>query len=174
MGWLVIDVVDRAGRPAERGRVVPVDCPGFGYDPERAMFLAEAGTCELRAFRRDGALFARSQPITVELQEGDTNYAQIELSQARTGGIGIRFSPGDGGMRVMTVVEGTPAWKAGLERGDVVVSVDGVGVDGMSNGTFVEAMTGEEGTEVRFEVLYRDGDDEVVEEVVVTREYLDG
>jgi hypothetical protein len=172
--WLAIDVVDADGRPAERGRVVPSNCPGFGYDPGRALFFAEPGTCELRAMRRDGALFARSQPIAVELSGGDVNHAQLELSTARTGGIGIRFRPGQTGMQVLSLVEGAPAWEAGLEVGDEVVSVDGVDVRDMSTEAFVEAMTGAEGTEVTFEVRFEEDGEEVIEQIVVTRAYLDG
>ena len=61
-----------------------------------------------------------------------------------------------------------------LEVGDEVVSVDGEAVNGMSSEEFIERMTGAEGTDVVFEVLYQDDDGERVEEVSVTRRFLDG
>jgi len=174
LAWMTIDVVDPEGRPNEGASVQPVDCPGFGYHPSARMHYALPGACTLSAVRRDGALFARSDPKQVDLSPGRANYVQLELRAARTGGIGIRFQPGRRGMRVVSVVEGAPAWDAGLEVGDEVVSVDGEAVDGMTVQQFVQRMTGAEGTEVVFEVVYDDDGGERVEEVQVTRRYLEG
>jgi len=174
LAWMTIDVVDADGRPAEGASVQPDDCPGFGYHPAARLHFAQPGRCHLRAIRRDGALFARSEPELVELRSGHTNYVQLKLASVRTGGIGIRFRPGGRGMRVLSIVEGAPAWDAGLEVGDEVVSVDGEAVNGMSSEEFIERMTGAEGTDVVFEVLYQDDDGERVEEVSVTRRFLDG
>lgn len=172
--WLVVDVVDPDGRPAERGRVVPEACPGFGYAPAKGMHYADPGPCVLRAYRIDGVLRTRSDAVEVDLRAGDVAYTQLQLEATRTGGIGIRFRPTPDGMRVMSVVEGAPAWEAGLEVGDVVVSVDGEPVGGMDSEGFVDAMTGAEGTDVRFEIRYADEGDDVTEEIAVTRRFLEG
>jgi carboxyl-terminal processing protease len=80
---------------------------------------------------------------------------------------------------VLSVVEGGPAWEAGLEVGDVIISVDGEAVDGLDQQEFVRRMTGPEGSSVEFEISYRDDVEEpssepVVERVRVRRRYLDG
>ncbi len=170
-GWFAVDVVDPEGRPSDRGGVVPDDCPGFQYHRDRQMFSADIGRCTVRAMRRDGALFARSEPVVLSVTGDDPAYAQLELAMVRTGGIGVRFQPDIGGMRVISVVEGAPAWDAGLEPGDLIVSVDGEPVDGLDSVGFVERMTGPEGTAVGFEVRLPDG---ATEEVEVKRSFLEG
>lgn len=146
---LVIDVVDEEGRPAEGAMVVPVDCPGFeGGAPGE--YLVEPGPCVLRAVRRDGALIARGSAASVDVWGPDPTYLQLELQSRQTGGIGIRFVPSELGMRVMDVTPGTPAARAGIEAGDLVVAVgdeDAIGKDG---DWFVDRMTGAVGTEVEF------------------------
>ena len=48
--------------------------------------------------------------------------------QAATPWIGIAIGPGDKGVVVNQVLDGTPAQRAGLKAGDVVVTIDGVAV----------------------------------------------
>ncbi len=170
---VVVDVVDHEGRPTDGAIVYPVDCPGF-QRARRGAYVAEPGSCTLRAFRRDGALFARGPAATVELTPGDIGYLQLELRTERTGGIGVRFQPEPGGMRVVDVVEGTPAWEAGLEAGDLIVAVGDEPVGGLNAEAFVDRMTGPEGTEVDFTISYSTDDGEAEESVRVTRQYLDG
>src|SRR5688572_14946702 len=81
-GWVVVDVVDEDGRPADDARVVAVDCPGFTSGPP-GEYQVDAGPCTLRAMRRDGALLARGTETTVEVGGPDPAYVQLELSGKR-------------------------------------------------------------------------------------------
>ena len=112
--------------------------------------------------------------VTVEIGPTDPAYALLELSSVRTGGIGVRFMPDAAGMRVLEVVPDSPADRAGLGPGDLVVDVSGQPTAGMESEAFVELMTGEEGTDVTFTVGWS-GDTGLVEETVtVARRFLDG
>lgn len=67
---------------------------------------------------------------------------------------------------VVEVYEGSPAARAGLERGDIVISVDGhLGTD-ESLDDFVQRIRGEEGTSI--EMVYKRGDQEHT--IEITRE----
>lgn len=67
---------------------------------------------------------------------------------------------------VVEVYEGSPAARAGLERGDIVISVDGhLGTD-ESLDDFVQRIRGEEGTSI--EMVYKRGDQEKT--IEITRE----
>ena len=174
-GTLVVDIVDENGLADERAMVVGVDCPGF-----RGPWFAghegrlPVGPCTVRAWRRDGALFARSEPVTVEVGPTDPAYVLLELASARTGGIGVRFMPDEAGMRVVEVVPDSPAEEAGLSAGDLVLDVDGQPTADMNVETFVSLMTGAEGSDVTFTVGWT-GDTGLVEETVtVARRFLDG
>lgn len=171
-GLLVVDVVDEDGRPAEDATLVPIDCPGFGGGPP-GEFTLPVGSCVLRAMRRDGALLARGPAASVEVTGGDPAYLQLELPNHRTGGIGIRFVPGEGGMRVMNVVPGSPAFAAGLEVGDVITAIGGEPVANMDSEQFVERMTGAEGTEVEFTLGIETDTGVAVQTLRVTRAFLE-
>jgi hypothetical protein len=170
---LYVDVVDEDGRPTERAWVQPLDCPGFkGTGP--GAFLVEPGTCTVRAVRRDGALFTRTEATPIAVSAPGPVYAQLTLSSKRTGGIGVRFMPHPDGVRVVSVAEGTPAWEAGLAAGDVIVEVAGHVVSELDSDQFVQLMTGPEGSEVEFVVGISTDTGLAEEAVVVERAFLDG
>jgi C-terminal processing protease CtpA/Prc len=86
----------------------------------------------------------------------------------------VRFRPESGGMRVIHLVEDSPAWAAGLEPGDLIVDVNGESTAGMESVDFIQRMTGEEGTGVSF-VIGWDADTGWTEEALeVSRQYLSG
>ena len=84
------------------------------------------------------------------------------------GGIGATLSQDKATkeVSVVEVYEGSPAARAGLERGDIVISVDGhLGTD-ESLDDFVQRIRGEEGTSI--EMVYKRGDQEKM--IEITRE----
>jgi hypothetical protein len=173
-GLLVVDVVDEHGLAADGAFVHPVDCPALHMGMPVGERRLRAGPCTVQAWRKDGALFTRSVPVTVEISPDDPAYALLELPSARTGGIGVRFMPSEVGMRVMEVVPDSPADQAGLAAGDLVIDVAGHPTAGMDAETFVDLMTGAEGSDVTFTVGWS-GDTGLVEETVtVARRFLDG
>jgi carboxyl-terminal processing protease len=63
-------------------------------------------------------------------------------------GIGILFGLRDGKMTIISPIEGTPAYKAGLLPGDIIVIVDGVVVDGHTTDEVSGMIKGKKGTTV--------------------------
>ncbi|RZA09536.1 MAG: S41 family peptidase [Proteobacteria bacterium] len=85
-------------------------------------------------------------------------YSQLKSDTAgKFGGLGIEvWVNKDGVLTIVTPMEGTPAWKAGVKPGDRIMKINGESTKGMS---IVEATTrirGEIGSEVKFTVA-RDG-----------------
>lgn len=169
---LLVDVVDAEGRPADDAWAIAVSCPGFDGGPA-GEYDVESGPCALRAERRDGLLVAHGPVETVVVGGPDPAYVQLELPARRSGGIGIRFEAVDEGMRVLSVVEGTPAERIGLLPGDLIVAVSGTPVAGMPLERFVEEVTGEEGTAVDLTVAGSDSG-LAANTVRVTRAFLEG
>lgn len=64
-------------------------------------------------------------------------------------GIGITFQMCSSGVEVVSVVRDTPAEKAGIEVGDIIVSADGNDLAGMNSDTAATYIRGAEGTAVR-------------------------
>ncbi|MDP8949548.1 MAG: S41 family peptidase, partial [Actinomycetota bacterium] len=68
-------------------------------------------------------------------------------------GIGVTLESEQGGVVVASPIEGSPADKAGVESGDVVVAVDGESVQGEDLSEVSERVRGPEGTRVELTVL---------------------
>jgi carboxyl-terminal processing protease len=75
-------------------------------------------------------------------------------------GIGVTLESKQNGVVVTSPIEGSPADKAGVEPGDVVVAVDGESVQGEDLSKISEKVRGPEGTRVELTVL-RDGEERV-------------
>jgi carboxyl-terminal processing protease len=77
-------------------------------------------------------------------------------------GIGIQLEEKSGEVVVAAPIEGSPAQRAGIEAGDVVVAVDGRSVRGEDVAQVVELVKGPEGTQVELTVT-RGGEERVFE-----------
>ena len=56
--------------------------------------------------------------------------------------------------KVITPIDDTPAARAGVEAGDVVIRIDGKPVNPMTLNEFVKRMRGEPGTEITLTILH--------------------
>jgi carboxyl-terminal processing protease len=76
-------------------------------------------------------------------------YDEIRISTTgHYSGVGIEVELDDGIVRVVAPIDGTPAATAGIEPGDVILSVDGVAVDGDGLDDTIDRMRGRAGTVV--------------------------
>lgn len=85
----------------------------------------------------------------------------------------IRMSNGkDNGDKVTVIapIEDTPAYKAGIKTGDIVLKVDGVSVKGMALDEVVSKIRGPIGTKVRIEL---ERNNQVIPVVELTRENIE-
>ncbi len=76
------------------------------------------------------------------------------------GGVGIEISLQDDVLTVMSPIEDTPAWKAGIKGGDKVVELDGKSTKGMSLSEAVSIMRGKAGSKVTMSI-WREGFEKV-------------
>lgn len=92
--------------------------------------------------------------------EGHTRFlTPEERRQNRRGlsgtyvGVGIQLEGEDGSAVVKAPIEGSPAERAGVQTGDVIIAVDGNGVRNQEISEIAERVRGPEGTEVELTVL---------------------
>lgn len=78
-------------------------------------------------------------------------------TQGEFGGLGIEVGMEDGFVKVVSPIEDTPAYRAGLKSGDLIIKLDETPVKGMTLNEAVKRMRGKPGTDISLTVL-RKGD----------------
>lgn len=99
----------------------------------------------------NGMLSILGDDYTRYLDRHAFDQMQIETSGVY-GGIGIYVGMRNERLTVIAPIEGTPAWKAGLQPGDWIVSIDGRSTAEMSQEEAVSLMRGEPGQPLTLEI----------------------
>lgn len=87
-------------------------------------------------------------------------YRDIRISTSGSySGVGLEVSTLDGEILVISPIDGTPAERAGIEPGDVIVSIDGISVEDDGLDETIERMRGRAGSTVEITVRRPDYDD---------------
>jgi carboxyl-terminal processing protease len=77
---------------------------------------------------------------------------QVETSGS-FGGLGIEITMRDDVLTVVAPIDGTPAWRAGIQPGDRIVKIEGLATKDMSLADAVKKMRGPKGTKVTITVV---------------------
>ena len=98
-----------------------------------------------------GSLDPHSQFLTPE------DYSDLKSeTQGKFGGLGIEISIRDGLLTVITPIEDTPAWKAGLKAGDRIVKIENEVTKDLTLSDAVKRLRGDPGTDVNLTILRED------------------
>lgn len=76
-----------------------------------------------------------------------------EHTSGRFGGLGIEVGMKDGMIHVISPIDDTPASRAGLQAGDLIIKIDDTPVQGMGLSEAVDLLRGEIGSTVRLSIL---------------------
>ncbi len=96
-----------------------------------------------------------------------------ELQQGTSGefgGLGIEVGMEDGFVKVIAPIDDTPAQRAGVQAGDLVIRLDDSPVKGMNLSDAVKVMRGRPGTDIVLTIV-RDGEDAPLK-ITVTRDVI--
>ncbi len=77
-------------------------------------------------------------------------------TQGKFGGLGIEISIKDGLLTVVTPIDDTPAYKAGIKAGDRIVKIEGALTKDLTLNDAVKKLRGDPGTDVKITVLRED------------------
>lgn len=102
-----------------------------------------------------GLAASYGDPYTVFMPPTEAKQFQDDI-RGDFQGVGMEIGVKDGVLTVIAPLKGTPAERAGLHSGDMIIAIDKTSTDGMSTDAAVKLIRGEKGTTVTFTIL-RDG-----------------
>ena len=124
----------------------------------------------------DKAIYNGAIPGMLHVLDPHSNFfdpksysALREEQQGKYYGVGMTIAPRNNKVIVLAPFVGTPAYKAGIRPGDVIVAVDGKPTDNMNAGDVADLLKGAKGTNVHITIL-REGADKPLEFNVVRAE----
>ena len=108
-------------------------------------------------------------PHSAFLTDDDFNELKIGTT-GKFGGLGIEISTEDGYVKVITPIDDTPAQRAGIMSGDLIVKVGETSVKDMEIGDAVKLMRGEPGTKIQITILRKKLDEPLI--LDITRQII--
>jgi carboxyl-terminal processing protease len=91
-------------------------------------------------------------PHSAYLDEEEFQDLQVSTS-GKFGGLGIEVTMEEGLVRIISPIDDTPAAKADIKPGDIIIKLDDAPVKGMNLRKAVEAMRGEKGTPIELTLI---------------------
>ena len=99
------------------------------------------------------------------------SYRDMQVqTRGEFGGLGIEVTQENGYIKVISPIDDTPAFRAGVKAGDLITNLNGNSVQGLTLQEAVEQMRGERGTPIKI-TIRREGADRPIE-LSLTREVI--
>ena len=124
----------------------------FGEVLERAKatYVEEVSDKQLIEAAINGMLVSLD-PHSSYLDEKDFKYMN-EQTSGKFGGLGIEITMEQGVVKIVSPIDDTPAFRAGLKPGDYITNIDGETIIGMTLNEAVDKMRGKPGTKVKLTI----------------------
>ena len=141
-----------------------LDLFGDVFERVRAQYVEEKGDDELIENAINGMLTALD-PHSAYLN--DEKFEDMRVNtRGEFGGLGIEVTMDNGLVKVVSPIDDTPAFRAGIEAGDYIVQIDQEPVMGLTLSEAVDKMRGKVGTEIDL-VISREGAEAPIELTLV-------
>jgi len=102
-------------------------------------------------------MVASLDPHSVYLDQKDFAEMQEEV-QGKFVGVGVEIAMEDGYVKIVSPIEDTPAYRAGIKAGDLITRIDNVPVKGLSLDDAIKRMRGEPNSKVMLTIARRGAD----------------
>jgi len=154
-------VLESDGRPAVHGSVVVEGVNGslkaVGVNSEGVYRVAlQPDRYWVHASRWDGPVQVRSGVASQRLSGGDRVTINFELPAEYSGEPGFVAAMASDGFEVKWVLSGSSAKTLGMQKGDVILAIDGTKTTELSEEAFERMLVGPEGTEVSLRMRFHD------------------
>lgn len=112
----------------------------------------------------EGALLgmlSNLDPHSTYLNKEMFSQMQVE-TKGEFGGLGIEITAAEGGIRVVAPIEDTPAYRAGIKAGDLIIKINDQLAKDLSLAEAVKMMRGKPGTSITL-TIFREGEEKPLE-----------
>ena len=140
---------------------------GDVFERVRADYVEEVSDEQLINYAIEGML-ANLDPHSSYLDAKNYQDMQVQ-TKGEFGGLGIEVTMEDGWVKVVSPIDDTPAFRAGVEAGDLITHLDGESVQGLTLAEAVDKMRGPVDTDLRL-TLQREGEPPF--DVTITRDVI--
>ncbi len=123
-----------------------LDLFGDAFERIRSQYVEQVDSQKLIEAAINGML-SSLDPHSSYMNAKDYAAMQVQ-TKGEFGGLGIEVTMQDGYIKVVSPIDGTPADKAGIKTGDLIIKVDGKSVNGLTMDQAVDLMRGPIGSEV--------------------------
>lgn len=141
-----------------------LDLFGDVFERVRAQYVEEVEDKTLIETAINGMLTSLD-PHSSYLDEDKFGDMQVD-TRGEFGGLGIEVTMENGVVKVVSPIDDTPAFRAGVQAGDYIVQIDGQPVMGLTLGEAVDKMRGKVGTEIDL-LISREGAEGPIEMTLV-------
>ncbi|OLS34343.1 S41 family peptidase [Bacillus sp. MRMR6] len=140
----------------------------MAYDTLKGQYFEGLDQTTLINGAIDGMVKALDDPYTdyMSVEEAKSFHNSISSSFE---GIGAEIQEKEGQILIVSPIKGSPAEKAGLKPNDIIVSVDGKSLQGMTSTEAVTLIRGEKGTKVEL-TIQRAGSDAPIKVPIIRDE----
>ncbi len=145
-----------------------LDLFGIVFERIRNQYVEDVDEGELIEAAINGMLTSLD-PHSSYLPPRDFEDMQLD-TRGEFGGLGIEVTQEEGYVKVITPMDGTPAYEAGVEAGDFITAVDGESILGYTLEEAVELMRGPVGSEIIVTIV-REGLEEPID-ISITRDTI--
>jgi carboxyl-terminal processing protease len=129
---------------------------GEVYERVRREYVEEVSDKELIEAAIEGML--QSLDPHSSFMNSESFKAMQVQTKGEFGGLGIEVTMEDGFVKVVSPIDDTPAFEAGVQAGDFIIEIDGVSVYGMTLGEAVDQMRGLINTEITIKISRGDAE----------------
>jgi carboxyl-terminal processing protease len=141
---------------------------GDVFERVRAQYVDPVEDKQLIETALNGMLSALD-PHSSYLNEESFQEMQVS-TRGEFGGLGIEVTMENGFVKVVSPIDDTPAFRAGIQAGDFITDIDGETVMGMTLSDAVEKMRGKVGTDIVL-TIRREGSEGPLE-ITITRDVI--
>lgn len=141
---------------------------GDVFERVRAQYVEPVEDKELIEAAVSGML-ANLDPHSAYLNEDSFEDIRVN-TRGEFGGLGIEVTMESGFVKVVSPIDDTPAFEAGVKAGDFITHIDDEAVLGLSLNEAVEKMRGKVGTKIKI-TIRREGEPEALD-ITITRDVI--